>query len=120
MSTELMMTPEKKKHKKKDETRGQTLENPILIKRYDNRKLYNTQENGYVTMPEVVSLIESNQFIKSTCNKTKSDLTGSLLIDLLAIKMKETLDLNNPKIIEALHSLIKKEEVLSGQTEFNF
>ncbi len=54
-----------------------------VIKRYQNRKLYDTQESSYVTLDEIARMIKNGDDIRVIDNKTKNDITASTLTQLL-------------------------------------
>lgn len=54
-----------------------------IIKRYQNRKLYDTHESSYVTLDEIAKMIKSGEDLKVIDNKTKNDITTSTLTQLL-------------------------------------
>jgi polyhydroxyalkanoate synthesis repressor PhaR len=54
-----------------------------VIKRYQNRKLYDTQESTYVTLDEIAKMIRAGEEIRVVDNKTKNDITASTLTQLL-------------------------------------
>jgi len=56
---------------------------PILIKRYQNRKLYNTQSKSYVTLEEITDLIKDEQEIKVVDNKTGKDITAVTISQII-------------------------------------
>ena len=77
----------------------------ILIKRYTNRKLYDTQNSKYVTISDIINLIQSNEEIKVIENKTKEDITSVIMAQvLLKIEQKENSQKgsNSKKGIKAL------------------
>ena len=47
---------------------------PRLIKRYANRKMYDTVRSCYVTLEEVASMVRAGEDVKVIDNKTKDDL----------------------------------------------
>lgn len=47
-----------------------------IIKRYGNRKLYDTHQSRYVTLEEISQMIRQGQDIKVIDNKTQEDLTN--------------------------------------------
>jgi polyhydroxyalkanoate synthesis repressor PhaR len=52
---------------------------PIIIKRYENRKLYDSSRSTYVTLEEIAALIREGKEIKVVDAKTGEDLTKSTL-----------------------------------------
>ena len=54
-----------------------------IIKRYQNRKLYDTHESSYVTLDEIAKMIKAGEDIRVIDNKTKNDITAATLTQLL-------------------------------------
>ncbi|MBU6154004.1 MAG: hypothetical protein KGP28_06845 [Bdellovibrionales bacterium] len=54
-----------------------------VIKRYQNRKLYDTHESSYVTLDEIAKMIRAGEDVRVIDNKTKNDITASTLTQLL-------------------------------------
>jgi polyhydroxyalkanoate synthesis repressor PhaR len=53
------------------------------IRRYNNRKLYDTQESHYVTLPQIAALIRSGEEIRVTSKETGKDLTASTMAQII-------------------------------------
>ena len=62
------------------------------IKRYSNRKLYDTEDKRYITLEQIAALVRENQDIKVVDNQTGEDLTTVTLSQILLEqeKRKET------------------------------
>lgn len=54
-----------------------------IIKRYQNRKLYDTHESSYVTLDEIAKMIRNGEELRVVDNKTKNDITSATLTQLL-------------------------------------
>src|ERR1700721_2174915 len=54
-----------------------------IIKRYQNRKLYDTHESSYVTLDEIAKRIKGGEDLRVIDNKTKNDITAATLTQLL-------------------------------------
>jgi polyhydroxyalkanoate synthesis repressor PhaR len=54
-----------------------------IIKRYQNRKLYDTHESSYVTLDEISKMIRNGEDLRVIDNKTKNDITATTLTQLL-------------------------------------
>jgi polyhydroxyalkanoate synthesis repressor PhaR len=52
---------------------------PILIKRYDNRRLYNTVTAGYVTPDDLAEMVLNGERFVVRDAKTGEDVTRDLL-----------------------------------------
>jgi polyhydroxyalkanoate synthesis repressor PhaR len=55
----------------------------ILIKRYANRKLYNTQTSRYITLKGIAELIEAGREVRVMDNETGEDITSVTLSQIL-------------------------------------
>jgi len=56
---------------------------PKTIKRYTNRKLYDTVESRYVTLDEIAQMIKGGAEVKVLDNRTKEDLTSVTLAQII-------------------------------------
>jgi polyhydroxyalkanoate synthesis repressor PhaR len=56
---------------------------PVLIKRYANRKLYNTETSRYITLKGIAELIEQGEDIRVMDNETGEDITSVTLSQIL-------------------------------------
>src|SRR5687768_6673074 len=54
-----------------------------VIKRYANRKLYDTQHSRYVTLDQIAEMIRHGDDVKIVDNKTKEDLTSITLAQII-------------------------------------
>jgi polyhydroxyalkanoate synthesis repressor PhaR len=55
----------------------------VLIKRYANRKLYNTETSRYITLKGIADLLEADQEVKVIDNETGEDITSVTLSQIL-------------------------------------
>lgn len=58
-------------------------DNCIIIKRYGNRRLYNTETGSYVTYQDLIGVIRSGNDIRVIDSTTKADVTKSVLIQAI-------------------------------------
>ena len=56
---------------------------PRIIKRYANRKLYDTEHSRYVTLDQISEMIRKGDDVKIVDNKTKEDLTTVTLAQII-------------------------------------
>src|SRR6266508_3420125 len=63
---------------------------PKVIKRYTNRKLYDTVESRYVTLDEIAEMIKAGAEVKIIDNRTKEDLTSVTLAQIIFEEEKKT------------------------------
>jgi polyhydroxyalkanoate synthesis repressor PhaR len=54
-----------------------------IIKRYQNRKLYDTQQSCYVTLDDIAKMIRTNEDVMVIDNKTKNDITAATLTQII-------------------------------------
>jgi polyhydroxyalkanoate synthesis repressor PhaR len=63
---------------------------PKVIKRYTNRKLYDTVESRYVTLDEISEMIKAGTEVRILDNRTKDDLTSVTLAQIIFEEEKKT------------------------------
>ena len=56
---------------------------PLIIKRYRNRKLYNTQSKRYITLEEIEQIIKEQEEIKVIDNDSGNDITATTLTQII-------------------------------------
>jgi polyhydroxyalkanoate synthesis repressor PhaR len=76
---------------------------PKVIKRYTNRKLYDTVESRYVTLDEIAEMIKAGAEVKIIDNRTKEDLTSVTLAQIIFEEEKKTSKVS----LEMLRELIR-------------
>ena len=54
-----------------------------IIKRYQNRKLYDTQQSCYVTLDDIAKMIRASEEVMVIDNKTKRDITAATLTQII-------------------------------------
>ncbi len=62
---------------------------PRVIKRYANRKLYDTAQSRYVTLDEIGELVKEGAEVQIVDNKTKDDLTAVTLAQIILEEEKK-------------------------------
>src|SRR6185295_16604112 len=68
-----------------------------VVKRYANRKLYDTQRSRYVTLDQIAEMIRGGEDVKIVDNNSKEDLTTITLAQIIfeeEKKQKSFLPLN--------------------------
>ena len=76
---------------------------PKVIKRYTNRKLYDTVESRYVTLDEIAHMIKGGAEVKIIDNRTKEDLTSVTLAQIIFEEEKR-----GPRLpVEGLRRIIR-------------
>ena len=57
---------------------------PLLIKRYASRRLYNTETSDYVTLEDIASFIREGREVQIVDLKSGDDLTRQYLLQIIA------------------------------------
>lgn len=78
---------------------------PRVIKRYDNRKLYDTEDKRYVSLSELAGLIRAGHDIQVVDNATESDITAQTLTKIISEEGARNLPLLQTDL---LHELIRR------------
>lgn len=61
----------------------------VLIKKYGNRRLYDTEKNSYIVIDQVAELIRSGREVRVIDAKTKEDVTAFILTQILLDEAKK-------------------------------
>jgi len=96
-----------------------------IIKRYQNRKLYDTFQSCYVTLEEIAQIIREGHEIQVIDNKSKNDITYMTQIQLLFDQERKSL---KPGDTELLKRVVRSEEgtltgyikMLEAKLDLNF
>ena len=84
---------------------------PKVIKRYTNRKLYDTVESRYVTLDEIAEMVKQGVEVKIVDNRTKEDLTSVTLAQIVFEEEKKT----SRMPLSLLREIIRRpQEQISG------
>ena len=62
---------------------------PKVIKRYQNRKLYDTSDSCYVTLEDISEMIKLGEEVQIVDNTTKEDLTAVTLAQIIFEEQKK-------------------------------
>lgn len=82
---------------------------PVLLKKYANRRLYDTQSSQYVTLAEVADMIRAGQEVKVVDAKTKEDVTAFILTQIILESAKQR---NILLPVPLLHLIIQHGETV--------
>lgn len=58
-------------------------DDPVVIKKYANRRLYNTAKSSYVTLEDLAQMVRDGQDFVVQDAKTKEDITRSVLAQII-------------------------------------
>ena len=89
-----------------------------VIKRYSNRKLYDTKDSRYVTLLQIAEMVRSAEEVQIIDNNTKEDLTEVTLAQIIYEEQKQKATSRNVPL-QTLKELIhqRTEKVLSDLRE---
>lgn len=94
---------------------------PRVIKRYANRKLYDTRDSRYVTLQQIAEYVKSGEDVTIIDNTTKEDLTNATLAQIVYEAERnspEKGDPTKPGTMGTLRSLIQNGgELLQTSSE---
>lgn len=87
-----------------------------IIKRYSNRKLYDTKDSRYVTLLQIAEMVRGGEDVQIIDNNTKEDLTEVTLAQILFEEQKSQ---SRSVPLHTLKELIQRrtEKVLSDLRE---
>lgn len=80
---------------------------PRIIKRYTNRKLYDTRESRYVTLSQIATMVRGGEDITVIDNATKEDLTSLTLAQIIYEQEKKSSEVLP---LSALRELVRRSE----------
>ncbi len=89
--------PKYKKHGEEAE-----FKEPILIKKYANRRLYNMQDSMYITLADVRQMVVDNLPFMVVDAKDNTDLTRSVLLQIIVDAEQEGAPVFSSTILEQL------------------
>lgn len=76
-----------------------------VIKRYTNRKLYDTDQSRYVTLDDIAKLIRENAEVRVVDNETQADLTAITFAQIILEEEKRKTNLVSvPFLRKLIHS----------------
>ena len=80
-------------------------EGPKIIKKYGNRKLYDTEQSSYVVLKDIEKMIRNKEEIQIIDNETKEDITIPTLTQIIFSSEKKS---NNYVPLKILTSIIRE------------
>lgn len=94
---------------------------PLVIKRYQNRKMYDTEKSCYIQLDDISSLLKSGRDIKVIDQKTNTDITTVTMMSVihqneLAAKSKP-LDLAFMQRLVSMDSMSTYAQHLQGRLQ---
>ncbi len=89
---------------------------PILIKKYANRRLYDTRQSRYITLDELAQIVRGGTDVSVIDAKSGNDLTRQVLIQVL-LEEQDRLDMLPP---ELLHHVIRVQGTAAAGATSSF
>lgn len=83
-------------------------ENPVIIKKYSNRRLYDTSQSKYIKLEDLASIVQTGTDIRVVDAKSGADLSRQVLTQVI-LEQQDRLDVIP---IELLHSIIRAQGTL--------
>lgn len=80
---------------------------PRIIKRYTNRKLYDTRDSRYVTLSQIAAMVRAGEDMTVIDNATKEDLTSLTLAQIIYEQEKRSAEVLP---LSALRELVRRSE----------
>lgn len=81
------------------------MEKAKIIKRYQNRKLYDTDASCYVTLDEIAEMIQQGEEVTVVDNRNQKDITAATLTQIIFEKQKRS---ETPIPISTLRHIIQE------------
>jgi polyhydroxyalkanoate synthesis repressor PhaR len=88
------------------------MENPVILKKYANRRLYDTEQSAYVTLSQVAQLIKEGREVAILDAKTEEDVTAFILTQIILEEAKQNHTLLP---VALLHLIIRHGDNLLGE-----
>lgn len=88
------------------------MSDPLILKKYSNRRLYDTRNSRYVTLEDVAGMIRSGEQVQIQDAATKEDVTAFILTQIILEVAKRK---NSLLPIPALHLIIRYGDNALGE-----
>jgi polyhydroxyalkanoate synthesis repressor PhaR len=89
----------------------------ILLKKYGNRRLYDTEKSRYVTLDEVSEMIKKGDIVEVSDAQTKEDVTAFVLTQIILEEAKKK---NFFLPVPVLHLIIRYGDNILGEFINNY
>lgn len=83
-------------------------EGPVVIKKYGNRRLYDTRQSKYITLEDLAGIVKAGATVQVIDSTTSKDLTRPVLLQVL-LEQQDSLDMVP---VELLHTLLRVQGTL--------
>lgn len=89
----------------------------VVLKKYANRRLYDTERSIYVTLQEVAGIVRDGRQVKVLDAKTKEDVTAFILTQII---LEEARNNHTLLPVPMLHTIIRFGNGLLGEFFENY
>jgi len=79
----------------------------LILKKYANRRLYDTEQSSYVTLSQVADMVKGGREVQVLDAKSEEDVTAFILSQII---MEEARNKNNLLPVSLLHLIIQYGE----------
>ncbi len=76
---------------------------PVIIKKYGNRRLYDTRQSKYITLEDLAGIVQSGSTVQVLDSSTSKDLTRQVLMQVI-LERQESLEIVP---VELLHAVLR-------------
>jgi polyhydroxyalkanoate synthesis repressor PhaR len=91
---------------------GAKMAERVLLKKYANRRLYDTEKSVYVTLSQVSDMIKEGRQVKVIDAKTEEDVTAFILTQII---VEEAKNKNSLLPVPLLHLIIEYGETVLSE-----
>lgn len=81
---------------------------PVVIKKYGNRRLYDTRQSKYITLDDLAGIVQAGATVQVVDSTTARDLTRQVLMQVI-LEKQETLDVVP---VDLLHAVLRVQGTL--------
>ena len=75
------------------------MKNMRIIKKYPNRRLYDTEDSKYITLEDISVLVTENKEFVVIDSKTESNLTRNILLQIIIEKEQSSIPIFSTKVL---------------------
>ncbi len=86
-------------------------DNPVLIKRYPNRRYYASTTSRYISLSEIEDMVQSGKSVEIRDSQTGDDITRAVLAQIIMDRHPEKMSVFPT---DMLHFLLRSNEVTTG------
>ena len=97
------------------------MKNIRIIKKYPNRRLYDTEDSKYITLEDISVLVTENKEFVVMDAKTENDLTRNILLQIIIEKEQSSIPIFSTKVLTQIIRSYKNQlqQRIGNQLEKN-